>query len=124
MPNIIIHELVGLKIANKYKELDNKYFYLGLLSPDAVNLNGFASKEIRWTSHIRDKDLNVWRDNIFKFYKNNKSKYEESFIDGYFIHILTDIIFDDFFYDKLKFKFLKDFSHQEFHSCLLKFMDS
>ena len=59
MPNIMIHEKVAYTIAKQIKDLDTKEFYLGALSPDAVNVNGFASKEERWTSHIRDKDLNM-----------------------------------------------------------------
>ena len=67
MPNIMIHEKVAYNIAQKHKNLDTPNFYLGALAPDAVNLNGFASKEKRWTSHLRDKDLKVWRKNIIEF---------------------------------------------------------
>lgn len=98
MPNIMIHEKVAYTIAKQIKDLDTKEFYLGALSPDAVNVNGFASKEERWTSHIRNKDLNKWRLNIINFYKQNQNNYNKAFLTGYLIHILTDIVFDDYFY--------------------------
>ena len=59
MPNIRIHEEVAFIYANKYKEYDNKEFYLGVLAPDSVNVEGFAAKIERWTSHQRDKDYDV-----------------------------------------------------------------
>ena len=60
MPNITIHEKIGYELS---KELNtNSYdYYLGLLSPDTPNLNGFGPKEERWASHVRRKDLNEWR---------------------------------------------------------------
>lgn len=108
MPNIMIHEKVAYNIAKKDKKLDTPNFYLGALAPDAVNLNGFAPKEKRWTSHLRDKDLNVWRENIKKFYYNEKDNYPTDFLKGYFIHILTDIVYDDYFYLKVTKRIKED----------------
>ena len=68
MPNIFIHEKVAYNIAKENKYLDTPNFYLGVMAPDAVNLNGFAPKEERWTSHLRDKKLSTWRQNIIDFY--------------------------------------------------------
>ena len=45
MPNIFIHEKVAYNLAKENKYLDTPNFYLGVLAPDAVNLNGFAPKE-------------------------------------------------------------------------------
>ena len=44
MPSILFHELIGYKIAQKYKKYDTNNFYLGLMVPDSVNAYGFASK--------------------------------------------------------------------------------
>ena len=101
MPTSVIHEIVGKKLTNKYKKLDNYNFYLGNIAPDSVNINGFAPKEERWFAHLRDKDLNIWKENIIDFYNTNKDKYEESFFIGYITHIMTDIIYDELFYDKV-----------------------
>ncbi len=99
MPTSVIHEIVAKKITTSNKMLDNYNFYLGCVAPDAVNFSGFASKEIRWKSHLRDKNLQVWKRNVLNFYIKNKNKYEESFIKGYVVHIFTDIIYDEKFYD-------------------------
>lgn len=124
MPNIFIHEKVAYNIAKENKYLDTPNFYLGVLAPDAVNLNGFASKEERWTSHLRDKNLSTWRQNIIAFYKKEKSNYDSYFLDGYLIHILTDIIFDDYFYSNVIDLIKKDHKGiEDAHPLLLKSMN-
>lgn len=95
MPTSIIHLKVGYEYARKHKEYDNKQFYLGLIAPDAVNLNGFAEKEKRWGAHIRNKELDIWKRNITDFYEENKNKFDKNYIHGYLIHVLTDIYFDE-----------------------------
>lgn len=101
MPTILIHELIGYKFAKKHKEYDNKNFYLGLMVPDAVNAYGFASKDERWKAHYRDSDLNKWKENILFFYKENTKKIEASYLIGYFVHVLTDIICDKIYKEDL-----------------------
>lgn len=101
MPSTVIHESVAKKIASKYKKLNNYDFYLGSTAPDAVNLNGFAEKEIRWYAHLRDKNLDTWKNNIINFYKSEKENYNSSFLKGYILHIMTDIIYDEIFYDRV-----------------------
>ena len=102
MPIIRIHEEVALLIANKYKELDTNDFYLGAMAPDSVNLEFFAPKEDRWTAHLRKRDLTDWRINLRKYYDKNKNNYPRAFILGYITHVLTDIIYDDLYYDNIK----------------------
>ena len=102
MPIISIHEEVALLIAKKYKELDTNDFYLGAMAPDSVNLEFFAPKEDRWTAHLRKRDLTDWRINLRKYYDKNKNNYPRAFILGYITHVLTDIIYDDLYYDNIK----------------------
>ncbi len=124
MPNIFIHEKVAYNIAKENKYLDTPNFYLGALAPDAVNLNGFAPKEERWTSHLRDKNLSTWRQNIISFYNKEKNNYDTKFLSGYLIHILTDIIFDDYFYDGVIDLIKKDYKDiEDAHPILRKSMD-
>ena len=101
MPSILFHELIGYKIAQKYKKYDTDNFYLGLMVPDSVNAYGFASKEDRWRTHRRDEDLDIWQKNIIGFYNENKGKIEEKYLSGYVIHVLTDIICDRIYQTKL-----------------------
>ena len=108
MPIISIHEEVAIRLAENNNKLDTKDFYLGVCAPDTVNLNGFAEKEKRWTSHQRKKDLNEWRNSLKEFYQKEKSNYPKNFLLGYITHILTDIIYDDYFYDDVKKQIIND----------------
>lgn len=118
MPTSLIHLKIGYEYAQKHKEYDNKQFYLGVIAPDAVNLNGFAEKEKRWGAHLRDKNLEIWKNNILNFYKQNKEKNDNSYIYGYFIHVLTDIYFDeknpDEIFPKIQLKVGKEKSREEY----------
>ena len=108
MPSILFHELIGYKIAQKYKKYDTNNFYLGFMVPDSVNAYGFASKEDRWRTHKRDENLDVWQKNIIDFYNENKGKFEETYLVGYVVHVLTDIICDRIYQKKLYPKLLKN----------------
>lgn len=116
MPSLIIHQKIGYEMSKKL--LLNSYdYYLGIIAPDAPNVDGFAPKVERWTAHVRDSDLKEWRIKLKKFYLKNKNKYIKDFLIGYYIHILTDIIYDDYFYQKIKnnilaFGYLNDNTHQ------------
>ena len=97
MPSILFHELVGNKIAKKYKKYDTCNFYFGIIAPDAVNAYGFADKEKRWSTHLRAESLEQWKENIIEFYKRNYNKYENTYLMGYLVHVLTDIICDEIY---------------------------
>lgn len=99
MPTSLFHLNVSRKIAEKYSKLDTPNFYLGTIAPDAVNLNGFAEKSIRWSAHKRAKDLNEWKSNIIEFYQQEKSNFEKDYLIGYVVHVLTDIIADELYYE-------------------------
>ena len=107
MPSITIHLQVGYLISRKIN-INTYNYYLGLIAPDSPNLNGFGTKEERWTAHIRKKDLNKWRKNLKDFYYNEINNYPKDFLLGYYIHILTDIIYDDYFYKLVKEEIIKD----------------
>lgn len=124
MPNIMIHEKVANYIAKKIN-INSYNYYLGVLTPDAPNTYGFAPKIDRWTAHIRRKDYNEWRNSLIDFYNENKEKYEYEFLLGYFIHILTDIVFDDFLYLKVREEILKDnIKLEESHDVMRLDMDN
>lgn len=113
MPTTMIHEKIAYDLARKHPELDTSDFYLGILAPDTPNLHGFAPKEMRWTSHLRDSDLSIWKDNIKKFYKET-SIYPKNFLIGYYLHIYTDIIVDEKFYLPVTSKIIEKDSHQRY----------
>lgn len=101
MPGPITH----LQAAYYYNVRQEKKYpaeiYLGSISPDSVNVNGFAPKEKRWPAHLRDADLKVWLKNAREFYVNNKGKTDEAFLRGYIIHLVTDIVWDAYFNDEI-----------------------
>lgn len=123
MPTVLIHEEVAYNIAKKYKQLDNKDFYLGALAPDTVNLNGFAAKEERWNSHLRNENLDTWLENVKKFYNENKDKYNKYFLLGYVLHIITDIVHDKYFYQDIRTAMTNNnINEDDQHPLLRKYM--
>ncbi len=134
MPITSIHEEIALLVTKKYKDLDKSDFYLGAMAPDSVNLEFFAPKEERWTAHLRKRDLTDWRINLKKYYNREKNNYNKEFLLGYITHILTDIIYDDYYYDIVKDKQIennvpKDLTHSmqgkdmEYYSSVSKYKD-
>ena len=124
MPNIMIHEEVANYLSNKLG-INTYNYYLGVLTPDAVNINGFAPKIERWTSHKRSKDYNEWYNQIIDFYNSNKEKYDRDFLLGYFIHVITDIVYDEFLYLDVRDKIVKDgISIDDAHSVMRNDMDN
>lgn len=113
MPNTVVHEEVGNYLSNKLN-VNSYEFYLGLMAPDAVNVDHFAEKEERWTSHIRDKDLNLWKENLKNFYKEEKVKINNDFLLGYTVHILTDIVYDEYLEEKIKKEILNDHDERDY----------
>ena len=125
MPNIRIHEEVAYNFTRKYTEFDNSEFYLGVLAPDAVNVDGFAPKIDRWTSHQRDKDYQQWKENIINFYQENKNNYNKYFIFGYLFHVITDIVYDESYYLNVREIILKDnISLEDSHNIMRNDMDN
>lgn len=100
MPSTLFHLKVGYEFATKHTEYNKPEFYLGVIAPDAVNLNGFAEKSIRWKSHNRDWNLDIWKNNIINLYNNLKDKNDNVYLLGYIVHILTDIVVDDLYLNK------------------------
>ena len=123
MPNIMIHERVGLFVSSEFG-LSSYDFFLGVLAPDAVNLNGFAPREVRWLSHQRRSDYREWREAIRSFYLQKKGTISDDFLFGYYVHVLTDIVFDEFFYLDIREKILEDgFRLQDAHFLMREDMD-
>ena len=123
MPNIMIHEEVGYFISKKINN-DSYNYFLGLLAPDAPNTYGFGKKEDRWLAHQRKNDYNEWRKSLKELYEKEKNRYDKDFLLGYCVHILTDIIYDEFLYLKVREEILKDnITLEESHEVMRKDMD-
>lgn len=99
MPTSMFHLNVSKKIAEKYPQYDTSNFYIGTIAPDAVNVNGFADKPIRWSAHKRAKNLDEWKNNIIEFYNEEKNNFNKEYLLGYIVHVLTDIVADELYYE-------------------------
>ncbi len=102
MASTMMHLLVGDGIAKADKRIKGTgQFYFGCFLPDSVNVDGFASKEIRWAAHLRMKDLNGWYERIGRFYNENRKKYHSDLMLGYCVHCITDAAFDEFLHNDI-----------------------
>ena len=123
MPSVMIHEEVGYYISKKINKNSYNYF-LGLIAPDSPNTYGFGKKEDRWLAHQRRKDYDEWRNSLKDFYEKEKNNYDEDFLLGYYIHILTDIVYDDYLYKKVRDKIENNnYSREESHDIMRNDMD-
>lgn len=97
MPSAIVHLYVANRLSDHLEIKKLPQFYLGSISPDAVNLNGFADEETRYGAHIRSKNPEVWKENVRSFHKEKLSECgsDTDFFKGFEIHLLTDIAWDE-----------------------------
>lgn len=97
MPSSVVHLFVAEKLVD-FLEIKNKpQFFLGAISPDAVNLEGFADQNTRYTAHIRSRNVSQWLLNIKNFINEKEKDYisEADFFKGFILHLITDIAWDE-----------------------------
>ena len=124
MPNFVIHEKVGYDIGNMYN-LHSYNYYLGLLAPDSNKIRVLLNDKDRYNSHVRDRDYKKWRLLLKSFYLDNIDNYDSDFLMGYVIHILTDIVYDEFFYNKVISRMKKDcICTSSYHDSMFMDMDN
>lgn len=115
MPSSIVHLFVAALIKERLNIHSTPQFYLGAISPDAVNLDGFASEKVRYTAHLRSKNVSEWLENIKDFAENNAVFYKDNrdFFKGFLVHLLTDIAWDEEVQPRLFDELLKNGTSQE-----------
>lgn len=103
MPSSVVHLYAAYKLKDYFKAENLPQFFLGAISPDAVNVKGFAEEKIRYAAHIRSKNPSEWLLNIKEFISENSDKYanEADFFNGFILHLLTDIAWDEAVQPKL-----------------------
>jgi hypothetical protein len=108
MPACMVHLYIGYRFQKSCHLIQNKsQFYLGCIAPDAVNLDGFAPKDVRYSAHLRKPELEDWMQNVIDFYSNQKGKLDRDFLLGYILHIYSDIAWDKKF-DSILWNALKE----------------
>ena len=103
MPSSPVHLKVAYLMCDELGIKNKADFILGAISPDCVNLSGFASEELRYGAHIRVRDYDLWKKKLVDFYNDNKEKYKANsdFLKGYLFHCWTDIAWDEVVQPKL-----------------------
>ena len=89
MASSVMHMCVAKKINEKLKMSENELL-LGSIAPDISKHLG----ETKTKSHFLNDDKTV---NIDKFLEKYKSKLNQPFIMGYFIHLYTDFLWEKYF---------------------------
>jgi len=93
MASTLMHLYVGNKfVAKQGKITDLPQFYLGCILPDWG-----GTKELRWLSHIRSKNINEWYENNIEFYRRNVGNINNDLLLGYIVHNITDAAYDEVF---------------------------
>lgn len=98
MASSMIHLYAGMRFAEAFPQYDTPQFYLGCIAPDCVNLGGFAPKEVRWHAHRRAGSIEEWKGNLAGFCRKQDGA-DPMLKAGYAVHILTDILWDEFFHE-------------------------
>ncbi|NLZ45536.1 MAG: hypothetical protein GX896_02475 [Clostridiales bacterium] len=97
MPSTIVHLFIAKEIANHLKIKSLSQFYLGAIAPDAVNPDDNAPAEVRFPAHVRQVNIDNWKNSILNYYLTNKNKYANDLdlFKGYTVHIISDIMWDE-----------------------------
>lgn len=97
MPSATIHLKIAYMMKDEIGIKNEAEFYRGVIAPDSVNLEGYASEQERYSAHIRSKDYNEWKENIKRFYYKEKIRFigNEDFLKGYVFHLYTDVAWDE-----------------------------
>ena len=95
MASSVIHIAVASKI-NKIIKKDNRKLLIGSIAPDISNCLGRTKIE----SHFLDSD-DTDIPNIDKFLNKYKSKLNDDFVIGYYIHLYTDYLWFKYFISEI-----------------------
>lgn len=107
MATTFMHLYVARALAEDFPISDKSQYYLGVIAPDSVNLDGFAEKSVRWESHVRDKDFMKWYEKLSSFYRENRDTFpDRDLLLGYAVHILTDLAWDGYYFNVIRLQML------------------
>ena len=100
MPNWNVHLEVGKRL-NKKLNIDKDLFMLGNILPD-IN-NGYVVKGI--SKILAHKYTHYTEDNMYSyknFYNEYKDKINNTIVLGYYVHLYTDFLFNNDFYNRVQ----------------------
>lgn len=94
MASSIIHMCVAKKVNETLNILDENSLLLGSIAPDISKHIGKDKKKSHFLTSANSIDIN-------KFLKKYKTKLQDPFIMGYFIHLYTDLLWDKYFISEI-----------------------
>lgn len=118
MASWMVHLRIADKLLSQIKDLSDTEFIVGNIAPDSgvPNSDGSAYMPPAEVSHFcgNPKDIKgtISPDEFLGKYVRGKqlTKKENSFYMGYYVHLLTDILWNERVYHTVKDKFYSDFS--------------
>ncbi len=94
MPLPMVHLHVAKAVSGVTNPTDMAAYYLGSLAPDAFHSRTNKQLEDRSITHLYNNNKDIWLKNVLDFMRNNNSGIDNSYLLGYSIHLLTDIIWE------------------------------
>lgn len=103
MPYTRIHMEISYKVLMQWNVIKNASdFILGAIAPDAVHMNADYSLQLKEQSHVWNcgphwgitTDSDKWKRNVLDFWNRYQEHEKTDFIRGYFVHLLTDWLYD------------------------------
>ena len=91
-------------------------FYLGVISPDAIHMRPNVDKKEKYKTHMKPTGTDLWNDVdeddfiefILSFIKSHQNNVDIDFLQGYAIHILTDMYWTKRIYYPFEEKYEND----------------
>ncbi|MFI3307857.1 MAG: hypothetical protein R3Y21_04745 [Mycoplasmatota bacterium] len=96
MASAIIHMCVAKEINKKLKR-ETKDYYLGSIAPDTNKILGQTKAKAHFYNEIELVDLDMFKNKYPDFYNND-------FDLGYYIHLYTDLLWNEIVFSKIIFK--------------------
>ncbi len=93
MASALIHLAVAKKVLEHFDVKDEKHYYLGSIAPDIAKMVGLTRKR----GHFIEEGIKSDTPNIKMFLSKYKKYLNNSYEFGYYVHLLTDVLwFDEF----------------------------
>lgn len=93
MASALIHLAVAKKVLEHLEVSNEKHYYLGSIAPDIAKFVGSTRKK----SHFIEEECDSDTPNVKIFLSKYKKYLDNPFEFGYYVHLLTDVLwFDEF----------------------------
>lgn len=93
MASALIHLAVAKKVLDKLNVQNERHYYLGSISPDIAKMVGSTRKKSHFIEESDDTDT----PDVEVFFKKYKDYLKNDYELGYYVHLLTDVLwFDEF----------------------------